>query len=73
MNATDKFILEVISVTDVTEDVNKYRHKCGMSDSPEPVVDVRMKVDDYGVVEEMTRRWKQSDFETYKEAGQFTD
>ena len=66
MNLLEHYIKEIHSVRDVTEEYVKYGHK-----PPEPLLEVDMTVNCYGVIERKKKQFLKSDFELAKAMGYY--
>ena len=68
MNLLEHYIKEIHSVTDITEEYAKRGHK-----PPEPLLEVDMTVNCYGVKERKKRKFWKSEFEFTKTMGYYMD
>lgn len=66
MNLLEHYIKEIHSVTDITEEYAKRGYK-----SPEPLLEVDMTVNCYGVIERKKKQFLKSDFELAKAMGYY--
>lgn len=72
MNLLEHYIMEIISVEDVTKEFEKFMRK----EMPEyifdePFLKVKIIVNCYGIEKEYETYWKKSQYEKYKSKGYF--